>query len=300
MKAVQFSSFGAPDVLKIVDVDVPHPSAGEIVIQVAGAGINKLDTKIRSGAMPGRPASFPLGTGLDAAGTVIEVGPGVNDVTVGDSVFGTGRDTMAEQAVLTQWAKVPDGVDPVQAGGWGVATETAGRLLSELGLKTGTLLVSGASGGVGSALIQFAIGRGLTVIGTASERNHDYLEHLGAIPITYGAGLVESVSQFAPGGVDGALDISGAGVIPDLVALAGDPAKVISIADFTASSHGVRVSTAAARTSDPRDGFAEAAALPHFALNIERTFTLEEIGAAHQHAENGHTVGKLVVIPSPE
>lgn len=297
MKAVQFSSFGAPDVLEIVDVDVPHPGAGEVVIQVAGAGINQLDTKIRSGAMPGRPASFPLGTGFDAAGTVIEVGPGVDDVTVGDSVFGTGSDTMAERAVLTQWAKVPDGVDPVQAGGWGVAAETAGRLLSELGLKAGTLLLSGASGGVGSALVQFAIGRGFTVIGTASERNHDYLERLGAIPVTYGAGLVERVLQVAPEGVDGALDISGAGVIPDLVALVGDPARVISIADFTAPTLGARVSTAAASTTDPRDGFAEAVGLPHFALNIERTFTLEEIGAAHQHVENGHTVGKLVVIP---
>ncbi len=152
IKAVQFNSYGGPEVLETVDVDAPDAGPGEIVVQVASAGINQLDAKIRSGAMAtSRAASFPLGTGFDAAGTVIEVGQGVDDVAVGDSVFGTGRNTVAEQAVLTQWAKLPDGVDPVEAGGWGIATETAGRLLSELGLEKGTLLVSGASGGVGSA-----------------------------------------------------------------------------------------------------------------------------------------------------
>lgn len=298
MRAVQFNSYGGPEVLEAVEVDAPDAGPGEIVVQVASAGINQLDAKIRSGAMAtARPASFPLGTGFDAAGTVIEVGQGVDDVTVGDTVFGTGRNTVAEQAVLTQWAKLPDGVDPVEAGGWGVATETAGRLLSELGLEQGTLLVSGASGGVGSAVIQFALGRGLKVIGTASEKNHDYLASLGAVPLTYGAGLVERVPEVAPEGIDGALDISGAGVISDLVTLAGDPTKVISIADFTAPSLGARVSTGATRTNNPRDGFAEALALPHFALNIEHKYTLEDTSAAHQQAESGHTVGKLVVIP---
>ncbi|MFZ1410872.1 MAG: NADP-dependent oxidoreductase [Micropruina sp.] len=298
MKAVQFNSFGGPEVLEIVDIDVPHPGRGEVAIQVTSAGINQLDTKIRSGGMPtGRPASFPMGTGIDAAGTVVDVGLGVDDVAVGDLVFGTGRNTMAEQAILTQWAKVPHGVDPVEAGGWGVATETAGRLLTELGLEKGTLLISGASGGVGSAVIQFAIGRGLTVIGTASEKNHGYLARLGAVPIAYGERLVERVLAVAPEGIDGALDISGAGVIGDLVTIVGDPSKVISIADFTAPTLGVRVSTGTTRITEPRDGFAEALALPHFALEIERRFSFDEIAIAHQHAQNGHTVGKLVVIP---
>jgi len=244
-----------------------------------------------------RPASFPAGTGFDAAGTIIEVGDGVDDVALGDVVFGIGRNTVAERAVLTQWATVPDGVDAVEAGGWGVAVETAGRLLAELGLEDGTLLVSGASGGVGSAVVQLALGRGLRVIGTASERNHDYLTNLGATPLTYGTGLVERVSGIAPEGVDGALDISGAGVISDLVTLVVDPSKVISIADFTAERFGARISRGATSSTNPRDAFAEALNLPHFTLNIEHTYPLEETTTAHQHAEGGHTVGKLVVIP---
>jgi NADPH:quinone reductase-like Zn-dependent oxidoreductase len=298
MKAVQFNSYGGPEVLETVEIDAPEVGPGEILVQVASAGINQLDAKIRSGAMAtARPASFPMGTGFDAAGTVIKVGPGVDDVVVGETVFGTGRNTVAEQAVLTQWAKLPDGIDPVEAGGWGVSTETAGRLLFELGLETGTLLVSGASGGVGSAVIQFAVGRGLHVIGTASERNRDYLASLGAVPLTYGPGLVDRVADVAPEGIGGALDISGAGVVSDLVTLVGDATKVISIADFTAPTLGARVSTGATRSSNPRDGFAEALALPHFALNIERAYRLEDTSAAHQRAESGHTVGKLIVIP---
>ncbi|NQX26569.1 NADP-dependent oxidoreductase [Microbacteriaceae bacterium VKM Ac-2854] len=298
MKAVQFTAYGSPDVLEVVDVEIPRPGPGEILIRVAGAGINQLDTKIRSGAMDsGCALAEPSGTGFDAAGSVTEVGAGVADVAPGDLVFGTGRNTLAEQAVLTQWAKVPAGIDPVEAGAWGVAVETANRLLTELGLPTGTLLLSGASGGVGSALIQFARARGLAVIGTASERNHGYLERLGAVAVSYGPGLVERVRAAAPHGVDGALDLSGAGVIADLIELTGDPTKVISISDFTAPRLGARVSAGATRATNPRDGFAEAAALPGFALNIEHRYTLEEAAIAHEKVQRGHTVGKPVVVP---
>lgn len=237
------------------------------------------------------------GTGFDAAGSVIEVGAAVTDVTVGDVVFGTGRNTLAEQAILAHWAKVPAGVDPVEAGGWGVAVETAHRLLTDLGVDSGTLLLSGASGGVGSALTQLARARGLRVIGTASPRNHPYLESLGATPVAYGEGLVDRVRAVAPQGVDGALDLSGAGVIPDLIALVGDPTRVISISDFTAPQFGARVSTGATRTTNPRDGFAEAAALPGFTLHIDRRYTLDQAAAAHEASERGHTVGKVIVIP---
>lgn len=161
MRAVQYSSYGTPDVLDLVEVAPPHPGPGEIVIDVASAGINRLDTKLRSGSLAPTPVlAAPTGTGVDAAGTVVELGEGVVDVAVGDLVFGTGRNTLAERAVLSQWARLPKGADLVAAGGWGVAVETAHRLLSELGVTSGTIVASGASGGVGSALIQLAVARG--------------------------------------------------------------------------------------------------------------------------------------------
>ncbi|WIE83709.1 NADP-dependent oxidoreductase [Curtobacterium sp. MCPF17_021] len=298
MKAVQFTSYGSPDVLHVVDVDAPDAAAGEILVQVMSAGTNQLDAKLRSGLMAnGEDLPAPSGTGFDASGTVIGVGAGVADVEPGDVVFGIGRNTLAEQAVLTAWAKVPAGVDPVEAGGWGVAAETSHRLLTELGVEAGTIVVSGASGGVGSALIQMATTRGLRVIGTAGEKNQSYLEALGAVPITYGAGLVDRVTAVAPDGVDGALDLSGAGVIGDLIALVGDPSRVISISDFTAPQLGARVSTGAGRTTSPRDGLAEAAAVPGFALHVDRRFELADAASAHRAAEAGHTRGKLIVIP---
>ena len=247
MRAVQFSTYGGPDVLEMVDTEPPHAGPGEIVVEVISAGINQIDAKIRSGAMAStRPTPLPAGTGVDAAGTVVE---------------------------------------------------TASRLLAALGLDQGTLLVSGASGGVGTAVIQLAVARGLTVIGTASEKNHAYLAELGAVPISYGPGLSERVKGVAPGGVDGALDISGAGVIGDLIAITGDPSRVITIADPTAESFGARFSRGGARPGGPGAAFSEALSLPRFTLPIDHTFPLEEAGDAHRRAEDGHTVGKLVVIP---
>src|SRR4051812_1916784 len=104
------------------------------------------------------------------------------------------------------------------------------------------MLVSGASGGVGTAVVQIAIGRGISVVGTASEAHQDYLAHLGAIPVAYGDGLAARVAAVAPSGIDGALDISGAGVLPELIEIARDPSRVLSIADFSAPALGAQLS----------------------------------------------------------
>lgn len=298
MRAVQFSTYGTPAVLEVVTIPQPHPGSGEVLIKVASAGVNKLDAKIRSGSMAPTPElAAPTGTGVDAAGTVVEVGADVTGTAIGDVVFGTGRGTLAEFAVLNQWALLPASIDPVEAGGWGVAVEISHRLLTGLDVASGTILLSGASGGVGSALVQLARARGLRVIGSASPKNHPYLEHLGATPVAYGPGLVANVRAAAPEGIAGALDLSGAGVISDLIALTGDPTKVISIADFSAPQHGARISTGANRTTNPRDGFAEALSVPGFSLHIEKRFSLDQAADAHRWVEDGHTVGKLIVIP---
>ncbi|MEK8171774.1 zinc-binding dehydrogenase [Streptomyces sp. M19] len=130
-----------------------------------------------------------------------------------------------------------------EAGGAAGGVETAARVLDRLAVGAGhTLLVQGAAGAVGTVAVQFAAARGAVVIGTASERNHDFLRSLGARPTTYGAGLVERVRALAPDGVDAVFDCAG-GALPDLVALAGDPARVVTIApDFTAAAHGVHLS----------------------------------------------------------
>jgi NADPH:quinone reductase-like Zn-dependent oxidoreductase len=297
VQAIRYARYGGPEVLELVETEAPHAAPGQIRIAVQAAGVNGIDWKIRSGAMREQiPLKLPAGTGNDAAGIIDEVGEGVEGVRAGDAVFGAGRWTLAEWAVLTAWYPVPDGLSLVEAAGYPIPVETAVRILGEVGVQPGqTLLVSGAAGGVGSAVVQIARARGITVIGTASERNQTYLRSLGATPTTYGEGMSDRVRELAADGVDAALDIAGSGVIPDLVALTGEPARVLSIADFSAPEHGARVSF---QSVDPPAAYAEAARLfaaGHFHLPVERTFPLARAADAHAAAQDGHVAGRLVV-----
>ena len=297
MRAAQFSSFGGPEVLEVVDVPEPQPGPGEIRIAVRAAGINPVDWKFRQGMMGGE---LPSGTGYDAAGVVDELGPDVTGVAVGDEVFGQGRDVAAQSAVLTQWARVPAGLDFTTAAGLPMAVETATRGLDLLGVGDGdTVLVDGASGGVGSAAVQIARQRGARVIGTASEPNHDYVRSLGAEVVTYGDGLDERVRAVVPDGVDAAFDVAGGGQLPTLVKLAGGTERVLTIADFAgAQQTGVRF-TGGPGTEMAYDAIREIVPVieaGHFSLPVSRTFPLDEIAEAHRVSEGGHVRGKLVLV----
>lgn len=300
VKAVQFTEYGGPDVLKIVDIEEPHARAGQIRIAVRAAGVNAIDWKIRSGALAAlMPIGFPAGVGMDASGVVDEVGDGVEGVAVGDEVFGTAATGAAAQyAVLAEWAKKPARLSFEEAAGYPMATETARRALNLLPLEPGqTLLVNGAAGGVGLAAVQFALAAGATVIGTASEGHHEYLRSLGARPTTYGPGLVGRVRELAPQGIDVALDAVGSGVLPELIELTGSAGKVITIADSTAAEHGVRFTGGRGPGHAP-EARAEAAALfeqGKFRLPVAETFTLENVGAAQAKSQQGHVLGKFIV-----
>ncbi len=168
--------------------------------------------------------------------------------------------------------------------------------LKALGPLVGrTLLIEGAAGGVGSAAVEIARALGATVIGTASERNHAYLTSLGAIPVTYGAGLSERLAGLAPNGIDLALDAAASGSLSDLVEIAGVPDRVVTVADhINAAPLGVRVANA---VNDPTL-LAEAARLGkegRYVPRIEMLYPLEEIAKAHAASENGHVRGKIVV-----
>ena len=298
VKAVRFARYGGPEVLELLDVDPPRAGAGQIRVAVRAAGVNGLDWKIRQGLLRDVcPLRLPAGIGGDAAGIVDEVGEGVADVQLGDAVFGSGQQTYAEHAVLTAWAPKPLRVSFEEAAGFATPFETALRVLDDAGVRGGhTILINGASGGVGSAAVQFALDRGATVIGVAGPSNQDYLAALGAVPTSYGPGLRERVHVLAPTGVDIALDIAGSGIIAELVSLTGDPTRVVSIADFSAPEHGARVSTGFGRdkTRALREG-AHLAAAGRLALPVTRTFPLLRAGAAQAESATGHVRGRIVV-----
>jgi NADPH:quinone reductase-like Zn-dependent oxidoreductase len=299
MKAVQFSQFGGPDVLDVVELPDPHPDAGQVRIAVRAAGINPIDWKVRSGAMGG---DLPQTTGREVAGVVDEVGEGVSDVEVGDKVFGfaAGGGGAAELALSSEYAPIPPSLDFAAAAALPVAVETAVRTLDVLGVGPATtVLINGAAGGVGSAAVQIARARGARVIGTASETNHDYLRSLGAEPTTYGEGLVQRVRELAPDGVDAALDTAGGGALPSLVELTDNPDRVVTIADFLgAQETGVTFSggMGTRRAVHALSEIGDLIETGKFSLPVQQTFPLDRIAEGHELSQRGHVRGKLVLL----
>ena len=301
MKAVQFNEYGGPDVLQIVDFERPQVGPGEVLIAVRAAGVNPADWKIRSGLMKEVfPRDFPAGVGFEASGIVDEVGAGVTNVAVGDAVFGAGRNTFAEFAVLSIWARKPDTMSFEQAAALTSNVLTATRILHAVGVKAGeTLLVNGAAGGVGSAVLQFAREGGINVIGTATELKHDYLRSMGATAVTYGPRLIERVKKLAPDGVDAALDLVGSDVLPDLIALTGNASRVLATAGREASKYGAL--TTPPMQKNPEEALARAAEAFErgvFRIHIDRAFPLAETKEAQIASEAKHATGKLVVVVS--
>src|SRR3954470_18860981 len=245
MRAVTFTDYGGPEVLHVAEAEDPHAGPGQVRIAVRASGVNPIDWKARSGMLREvMPVEFPVIDGYEAAGVVDEMGDGVEGVSTGEEVFGFAvAGAAAEYAVLDDFARKPAGLSFEEAAGLPVAVETSVRVFNVLGgLGEGqTIVINGAAGGVGTAAVQLARARGARVIGTASERNHEFLRSLGAEPTTYGEGMVERVRALAPDGVDLAFDTAGQGGVRDLIELTGDPAKVATIADFGAASLGVKV-----------------------------------------------------------
>ncbi|MFJ5608703.1 NADP-dependent oxidoreductase [Streptomyces sp. NPDC093221] len=296
MKAARFSRFGGPEVLEIVDLPDPHPGPGRIRIAVRAAGLNASDWKKRKGLMD---EELPQTLGYEAAGVVDEVGEGVTDVAVGDRVFGLCAEgaAQAELAVLSFYAPIPASLDFAGAAALPSAVETAARGLDQLGVRGGTVLVNGASGSVGAAAVQLAVARGARVIGTASPANHDFLRSLGAEPVSYGDGLSDRVRALAPDGVDTALDVAGSGALPELIALAGGPGHVVTLADFLgAREHGVTFSRGdSGRALYVLTEIGPLIEAGRFALPVARTFPLADIAQAHRLSEEGHVRGKIVL-----
>ncbi|WP_026315876.1 NADP-dependent oxidoreductase [Actinokineospora enzanensis] len=300
-RAVRFAEYGGPEVLGVEEVTSPDPGPGEVLVRVHAAGINPIDWKLREGLVRSiLPVELPAVPGADIAGVVVAVGADVTGFAAGDEVFGSiGTGGYAELAIARadQLAVKPAGLAWDTAAAMPVVVNTAYAVLAELDVRAGqTLLVDGAAGGVGAVAVQLARHLGARVIGTAGERNHDYLRGLGAEPTTYGDGLVDRVRALAPDGVDAAFDTAGQGSVPALIELTGKPDRVATIADFTAGGLGARVVSAAG--PELPDRLAKAAALVldgTLAITVARVFPLAEAAAAQEESRGGHVRGKLVL-----
>ena len=300
MRALQFKAYGGPEVLEWAEAPDSHPGPGQVRIAVRAASVNPIDWKAFSGAMSGGEPMAGTGyLGHDAAGVIDEVGEGVTGVAVGDEVFGRGRNTQADYAVLDSWAAKPPSIDWAVAAAAGVAGETGERSLRLLDVKAGdTLFVDGGAGGVGAATVQMAIARGARVIASSGEANLDYLGEIGATPVRYGQGVAARVRDAAGGPVDAVLDVAGKTPIEELISLAPEPSQVLSIANFAAGKAGARVS-GGGTDSRPMEALALVADLlaqNKLVLKVQ-TFPFDRAAEAYRISQGGHVRGKLVLVP---
>lgn len=293
------------DDITVRDVDDPKVPPASVLIEVRAAGVNPVDWRLVGGHLDAiMPVQFPVTPGWDVAGVVIGLGADVPEFEIGDEVIAyarkdvLGAGTFAEKVAVPVHAvaKKPASLTWEQAGGLPLAGSTALRTLESLGDISGkTVLVHGAAGGVGGFAVQIAKAFGAKVIGTASEKNHDYLRELGAEPVTYGDGVVERVLEAAGGRVDGVVDFVGEQLETTLAVLAeGGPHA--SVADPTVAEHGGRYiwvrpeGSQAARLGE----LIEAGKL---SVEVAETFGLDQVPEAFQASATGHTRGKIVIVP---
>jgi len=290
---LEFSSYGDPSVLHRVEFEPGQPGADEVLVANRALGVNPFDWKFVAGQTGGKPIEKPLVPGNEGAGVVLAIGADVTSVKVGDEVIWRtylgGYASHRLIAASKVWAK-PSNIDFAEAAGVPVAGGTAWAAVNQAGVQAGdVLLVHAASGGVGSAAVQIAVALGARVIGTASEKNFDFVRQLGAEPVAYGEGLADRVRAIATVtaivdciGSQDAIDASRV-IMPGLE-------RAISIAHadgFTAV------------TSDPASIPAAIALVDQGALHLEvtREFPLAEAAAALELSKTGHVRGKIVLLP---
>src|ERR1700687_2932405 len=244
MKAIQVQEFGGPEVLKIQELPTPKPKAGEVLVRVHAAGANPYDTYMRAGTYAINPA-LPYTPGSDAAGVVEAVGEAVKKVKVGDRVYTaqtlTGAYAEFALALETQVHKLPEKVSFAQGAAVHVPYGTAYHALHhEAQARAGeTLLVHGASGGVGIAAVQMARAMGLTVLGTAgSEKGLELIRREGASPVFNHRqpGYQDEIVKAGASGVDIILEMLANVNLPGDLKLLARRGRLIVIGDRGANT----------------------------------------------------------------
>lgn len=305
MKALVYREFGGNDRFEIAEVDRPHIGPDTLVVRVVAAGINPVDYKVREGYLRGLiDTELPATPGWDVAGIVERTGLDTPEFAVGDAVLAYARADVVRHGSLAEYMPVPvrtatrkpEGLSFAQAAALPLTGLTALQALDRVGVGEGdVVLIHGAAGGVGSFGVQLARLRGARVVGTASDRNHDYLRGHGATPIAYGDGIVAAARAAEPDGFDVIVDFVGGTTLDTTRELLRDGGRVVSIADSRAATEfggayvWVRPDAAQLGT------LADLAADGELAVEIAAEYPFERAAEAYAELEQGHTRGKIVV-----
>jgi NADPH:quinone reductase-like Zn-dependent oxidoreductase len=301
---VQFDEFGSRDYLHVVERERPWPGPGQLLVRVMAAGLNPMDYKAyRDEAAAARMGvTLPSGIGQDFSGFVEELGEGVSRFELGQAVLGTVPfAAIADFVVVPEDGQVvakPDALTFEAAGSLGVVGRTAMASFRSLGIgEHDTVLVSAAAGGVGVLAAQLAVRSGATVIGTASEENHEFLESLGIIPVEYGDGLAERVRDALDDDrVTAVLDNHGPDTVEAALELGVPMDRVNSITTFGPAAHGARNVGVRAAGNAELSELAELLAENELVLPIDSIYPIERTVEAYERLEAGHVRGKVVVV----
>jgi NADPH2:quinone reductase len=309
-RAVVATAFGGPEVLAVVDVPIPAPGNGQVLLDVRAAAVNPADVKFYTGVFGTDPGSLPMRLGFEVSGVVTAVGPGVSTASVGDEVVAQPLNGGNAERVVVAAENVfpkPSRLTFEEASGLLVVGVTAVHLVTASRAGAGeTVLLHGAGGGVGLVALQLLVAKGARVIGTASPRRHDDLRALGAEPVAYGEGLADRVRSLAPEGVDVALDTVGTDEAVDVsLELVADRSRIVTVAAFgRAPGLGIQL-LGTGEGADPgediraaaRSELLDLAGQGRLQVVVDRTYPLDEVRAAHEYVMSGHAAGKVVLIP---
>ncbi len=300
MKAVVVRQYGGPEVLKLEDYPDPIPGPGEVLVRVAASSVNPIDYKRRAGLTQDfYPLKFPGLIGVDMSGTVVKVGPGVGGFSVGDQVFAMADNTYAELCVVKAavLAKVPQGLDLIQAAALPLVTVTGNQLLLATGVKAGqSVLVAGAAGSVGRSAVFTAKARGATVIAGVLKRQTGDAKTVGADQVV-ATDDDSAIANLAP--LDAVADAVGGRTAQKLVArvkAGGVFASVVEVPQNASEYTSVKtVKVFSKFDRETLEFMAEAVRDGKLVIPISEKLPLSEAADAQATAEKGGS-GKILLV----
>ena len=302
MKVFRFADYGGPEQQEFVELEVPTPGPGELLIRVRAAGVNPVDYKVRRGLFRDfGPRQLPSEFGSEVAGIVEQVGQDVTGFAVGDQVFGApapGHGAFSEYTVTSAatTAHKPPQLSFTDAAALPVAAATGYDGVEQLALNSGqTLLITGIGGGVGVAATQIARDRGIVVYGTGSEAKRALVESLDATLIRYGDGLADRLRELLPDGVHAIFDLIGGDSLRAVAGLLTDPTKLITAADPGTAAEFGGVLVNRDRTARVLDIVAGMVADGKLDPKVREVLPFAEAGQAIAAVESGHAMGKVVL-----
>ncbi len=300
MKAVVVRQYGGPEVLRFEEYPDPVPGPGEVLVRVAATSVNPIDYKRRAGLTKDfYPIQFPGLIGVDIAGTVAKIGPGVDGFSVGDQVFAMADNTYAELCVVKAaiLAKVPKGLDLIQAAALPLATTTGNQLMDATGIQAGqTVLVVGAAGNVGRSAVFTAKQRGATVIGGILKRQMEEAKTVGANQLV-ATDDDAAIARLPP--LDAVADAVGGKTAEKVIAkvkAGGVYASVVELPRNAAKYPSVKVAHVFSKFDRKTlESMAEAVRDGKLVIPISQTLPLSEAAQAQAAAEKGGT-GKILLV----